>query len=47
MSFQNKKREMAAYEQLVDDEDDDEEDEEEDDTETSKMEVLKIKLEYE
>ncbi|CAD8157127.1 unnamed protein product [Paramecium octaurelia] len=52
MSYQNKRREIAAYQQLVDDaedEDDDEDEEVEDPVaeQAKKMLILKIKLEYE
>ncbi|CAD8085340.1 unnamed protein product [Paramecium primaurelia] len=54
MSFQNKRRELDAYQQLVDDEEDEleqQENENEDDDpeaeQNQKMQILKIKLEYE
>ncbi|CAD8097839.1 unnamed protein product [Paramecium sonneborni] len=53
MSYQNKRREIAAYEQLVDDDDDNDneeeqqEDEDPEDEQAQKMHILKIKLEYE
>ncbi|CAD8077969.1 unnamed protein product [Paramecium primaurelia] len=54
MSYQNKRREIAAYQQLVDDEEEEEDDEGEQEDEQNplaeqaqKMLILKIKLEYE